>query len=880
MISISQQTDTWEGLLSRFFSKEEMKQDGFSEKLSRIPLRLEDAHQGRGMVTFRHKAIAEYLISKKLFDSPVQTLTIRLKGVNLNIVPNALQLYRLHVQCSPSKRSTLLEELRPLIKGESRNVLWQRQLDDNTITATSNVLSMLAAAGVPVCDVSVSGLHVRDADLSNIVFSGCNLKKAVFTNCSLRGAQFIDTNIESVTFQNTDFGMLLPPIHTGSPVLTVTVFTNKKSYIASGCMDGTLRIHSSKSGELVFKFVFDDVFVHRNAANTKNWVTSVTSVLFKNKVSVAACCRDVVVLVTEHQGDWRQMVLENSDRWMCTLCFIENPTHCHLVGGDSSGGLTFWCGDGVDNSIQKHLSEAHTLGEIEALTSIESLLASGSSCNASNNIKIWSVVMKGSDIIINKVSSINQCFPGLSNIAFTGRGSSLTTNCNSGIRVWDLNKLEITEEFRSWCDAMSYSPSSTGNQFLAHSDESTINILNVFTRKSIKTLVGHRDKVRCLAYCSTGRTLVSGSDDKEIRVWNARETIQSDVIHDISRENVLKSTSIDVSIAVNHIAVGSLTGVIRIWHLITGSHVCYAGPLSQRISKLLYFSRTDGEYLLSVSRDQITIFVMCGSEYNQVGKIKNKSSQSHLSSVAVTSCGCYIMAVSDTSDISVWKCDDITNPILINTTSIDDSLTLSRSGCLAYSNDGFISFGCETQIVTLSCNPLIESYFKKDSVSVTTTPVRELYFISKTISKPTLLITSGSDGVRCWTVCWSGPGKVVDVVPYSLHLNIEYPSKSISVVNNSELATSVGNKIIINSLYSKTPPIPLLGHCSEVNLMASSGSYLVSSSADNRIRIWEVLKGKWTIKGVVPTTSGLCVRNCKTTGVSDERASQILKSAE
>ena len=71
-----------------------------------------------------------------------------------------------------------------------------------------------------------------------------------------------------------------------------------------------------------------------------------------------------------------------------------------------------------------------------------------------------------------------------------------------------------------WVLAVAYSPDSKTLASSGSSDN-TIQLWSVATGKHLRTLKGHTDAVKALAFAPDGKTLVSGSDDDTLRVWNA-----------------------------------------------------------------------------------------------------------------------------------------------------------------------------------------------------------------------------------------------------------------------------------------------------------------------------------------------------------------------
>ncbi len=64
---------------------------------------------------------------------------------------------------------------------------------------------------------------------------------------------------------------------------------------------------------------------------------------------------------------------------------------------------------------------------------------------------------------------------------------------------------------------------SSDGQIASVSEDTEINLWQVSTGRRVGILKGHRDKVTCLGISFSGRTLLSGSQDKTIRFWDLQE---------------------------------------------------------------------------------------------------------------------------------------------------------------------------------------------------------------------------------------------------------------------------------------------------------------------------------------------------------------------
>ena len=59
-----------------------------------------------------------------------------------------------------------------------------------------------------------------------------------------------------------------------------------------------------------------------------------------------------------------------------------------------------------------------------------------------------------------------------------------------------------------------------GTRLLTSSDDKTIKLWSLPSKRFISTFSGHSNWVRCARFNPDGRVIVSGSDDKTVRLWD------------------------------------------------------------------------------------------------------------------------------------------------------------------------------------------------------------------------------------------------------------------------------------------------------------------------------------------------------------------------
>ncbi|CCI24681.1 Genome sequencing data, contig C309 (fragment) [Microcystis aeruginosa PCC 9809] len=144
-------------------------------------------------------------------------------------------------------------------------------------------------------------------------------------------------------------------------------------------------------------------------------------------------------------------------------------------------------------------------------------------------------------------------------------------------------------------NSVSFSPD--GKTLVSGSDDKTIKLWNVETGQEIRTLKGHDELVTSVNFSPDGKTLVSGSDDKTIKLWNVEtgEEIRTLKGHkDFVR-------SVNFSSDGKTLVSGSDDNTIKLWNVETGQEIrTLKGHDSAVIS--VNFS-SDGKTLVSGSAD-------------------------------------------------------------------------------------------------------------------------------------------------------------------------------------------------------------------------------------------------------------------------------------
>ena len=126
-------------------------------------------------------------------------------------------------------------------------------------------------------------------------------------------------------------------------------------------------------------------------------------------------------------------------------------------------------------------------------------------------------------------------------------------------------------------------------------------LLNAITGSQAAVLSGHVDWVKCLIFSSDGRLLVSGSDDRTVKLWDVQTGGVIKTFHGLNRQ----VGSVSISGDCTRIASGSYHGEICIWNIQTGE--CYDSIRHHGWNwiKCISFSPINHEHLFFLSSNEV-----------------------------------------------------------------------------------------------------------------------------------------------------------------------------------------------------------------------------------------------------------------------------------
>jgi serine/threonine protein kinase len=190
--------------------------------------------------------------------------------------------------------------------------------------------------------------------------------------------------------------------------------------------------------------------------------------------------------------------------------------------------------------------------------------------------------------------------------------------------------------------------SPDGQTLVSGSNDKTINIWNLANGKLIRTLTGHSGWVRSVAISADGQTLVSGSYDKKINIWN------------LANGNLIRTLaghfrgvlSVAISADGQTLVSGSHDKTINIWNLANGNLIHTLAEHSLGVNSVAM--SPDGQTLVSGSADNtIKIWNRAKKKLKLIDTLAGHSER--VNSLAISPDGQTLVSGSADNTIKIWR---------------------------------------------------------------------------------------------------------------------------------------------------------------------------------------------------------------------------------
>jgi WD40 repeat protein/DNA-binding CsgD family transcriptional regulator len=223
-----------------------------------------------------------------------------------------------------------------------------------------------------------------------------------------------------------------------------------------------------------------------------------------------------------------------------------------------------------------------------------------------SNFTVWQAYLRGADLRDVKFvnADLNQTrftesFGIVLAVAYNSKKSMIALgDTKSEIRLRDAkgHQLLTLEGHTNWIRSVAFSPD--GEILVSGSDDKTVRLWNTTTGQFLRPLLGHKERVWSVAFSPDGKTVASSSEDKTVRLWN----IHTAECWKILEKHTHWVRGVTFSPDGKILASGSSDRTVILWDAHTGDYIkTLEGQHTARVRTVAFSS--DGKILASGSDD-------------------------------------------------------------------------------------------------------------------------------------------------------------------------------------------------------------------------------------------------------------------------------------
>jgi WD40 repeat protein/transcriptional regulator with XRE-family HTH domain len=431
-------------------------------------------------------------------------------------------------------------------------------------------------------------------------------------------------------------------------------------------------------------------------------------------------------------------------------------------------------------------------------------------------------------------SVFTKTFGSISSVHWSPDGKLLATSDTHGeIDVWrefaDGEQLLSLTGHASWVRTVAFSPN--GRTLVSCSTDRTIKLWDIGTGECLKTLREHTGRIWCVAFSPDGQILASGSDDRTVKLW---EVSTGECLKTLQQHTAAVWT-VSFSPDGQFLVSGGEDQTVRLWDVGTGKCLKTMQGHTDWVCSAAF--SPDGHTLVSGSYDQ-TVKLWDVNTGKCLKTLRGHTGR--IWCVAFSPDGQILASGCENQSVKLW---DVSTGECLKTLQGHTG----RIWCLAFSPNGqTLASGCDNQTVKL---------WDVDSGVCLRT--------SRGYSNGVWSVHWSPDGQTLAAACENQTVKLWDVNSGRCYQTLQGHTHRVQAV-----AFSPHGKILVSGGDSQTVKLwdvstgkcykTLRGHTGSMRAVAFSpdGKHLATGSIDRTVRVWSVSTNQ-CLK-ILEHTHGVC----------------------